>query len=69
MRFSLFMILQYKLLTVRATSKIASPSSLGKSRNPAVAFKVIGVVFQYSLGMKDLASSKSSISPMQVYEI
>ena len=34
-----------------------------------MAFNVIGVVFQYSLGMKDFAASRSSIRPKKLENI
>ena len=54
------------LLTFLTTSRIASPSALGRSRKPAVALRVIGVLDQYSVGTCCFAESKSSIKPEQI---
>ena len=54
------------LLTFLTTSRIASPSALGRSRKPAVALRVIGVFDQYSVGTCCFAESKSSIKPEQI---
>ena len=54
------------LLTFLTTSRIASPSALGRSRKPAVALRVIGVLDQYSVGTCCLAESKSSIKPEEM---